>query len=593
LKFALLIHHHQPSGNLTEGVRAAFADAYEPVLRALEMHAGVRVNLHFSGSLLEWLEAHEPDFLARVRTLGSRAEHLSGAMHEPLLAMIPREDAVAQIGAHWTLLERLFGVNARGLYLTEFAWEPHLSALINSTGLEWLPLPLAQFPPATKPGVYITEEQGKPVRVVTCAHPDLERAPLLPDGEFACLALNAEELAGRIAWLEALLKLLEREETVLLSDHLDATVPERLVYLPSSRALHGGSWREAVLEHAESDHLHKRAAYASSKLNAVFRVPEEAHQHLWRAQSGLAYWRAGVSKNYLRFHAYQSLIRAENILEPRKYAWLEIAYRDLNLDGAEDIIAEAHTMNLYFNPRVGGQLVEFDDRPRAVNLIDSFTPHSVSSVGLSNTNAPYPRRALVDHFLGAEDTTLEDFARGKYLELGDFTTGAFEAGRYRDRVTLSRLGSVRGPLGVPVPVEVKKAVRLKPKEGCVDIEYRLHNHGDWDIVARFASEWNFSLLEGDSPRRYYQIGSERVGTLNAQLEHRDVTQASLVDELLDLRVTFEFPREVTLWTHPVYSVEGKRKQYQSSAVLPLWDLDLPKGRSRRLTYSVRVSSANE
>jgi hypothetical protein len=572
---------------LDDGVRRAFADAYLPILRALEHARHVRVNLHHSGSLLEWLEASEPAYLERLRALGARVEHLAGAMHEPLLALIPREDAVAQVGAHWTALERLFGVNARGLYLTEFAWEPHLPALIASTGLEWLPLPLEQFPAGTAPGIYTTEEQGKLVRVVTCTSPDFERPFVVGDADFACLVLNAEDLIGRMDWFHALLETLRGHDTVLLSAHVDATLPERLVYLPSSRVPHlkgrGETWREAMMAHEASDHLHKRAAYASSKLNAVFRVPEEAHQHLWRAQSGLAYWSAGIQKNYLRFHAYRSLIRAENILEPRKYAWLEITYRDLNLDGADDIIAEAHTMNLYFNPRVGGHLVELDDRPRAVNLIDTYTPSS-----LSNTAAPYPRRALVDHFLGAEDTTLEAFAKSTHLELGDFTTGAFEAGRYRDRVTLARLGSVRGPNGVPVPVEVKKAVRLKPKEGRLEIEYRLHNHGDWDIVTRFGSEWNFGLLSGDSPDRFFLVNGAHAGTLDAQREHRDVRTVGVHDRWLGVRVEFAFPREVTLWTHPVYSVDGKRKQYQSSTVLPLWDLDLPKGRSRRITYSVQI-----
>ena len=39
---------------------------------------------------------------------------------------------------------------------------------------------------------------------------------------------------------------------------------------------------------------------------------------------------------------------------------------------------EAHTMNLFFNPRLGGSLTEFDYRPAAVNLLDSFTPLLIS-----------------------------------------------------------------------------------------------------------------------------------------------------------------------------------------------------------------------
>ena len=582
MNVALVIHHHQPSGNLEDGVRRAVEGAYRPILELLEAHAQLRVNLHYSGAILEWLETHDVAVIERVRGLGNRSEHLCGAIQEPLLALIPREDAVAQVGAHWSLLERLFGVNARGFYLTEFAWEPHLPALIASTGLEWLPLPITQFASGTKSGVYTTEEQGRSVKLITALRPDLEQpAPrcLEGDEDFACIVINAEDLIGRTAWLSSLLDALLTHQTVLLSEYIDATPAERLVYLSSASAPHHSSWRNALMAHPESDHLHKRAAYASSKLNAVFRVPEEAHQHLWRAQSSLPYWSAGVQLNYLRFNAYRNLIKAENILEPRKYAWLEIAYRDLDLDGSDDVIVEAHTMNLFFNPRLGGNLTEFDYRPAAVNLLDSFTP----------PGSPYPRRSLIDHFLGAEDTTLADFASGDYLELGDFTTGAFEASKYRDRVTLIRTGVVRGPNGVPVPVEVKKAVRLKHREGKLEIEYRIHNHGDWDVVTRFGSEWNFGLLSGESSERYYVIGGKRAGNLSAQGEHRNATEVSIVDEWLDVRIDFEFPRETLLWTHPVYSELSKVKQYQSSVVLPLWDLDLPKGRSRRIAYSLQVS----
>jgi 4-alpha-glucanotransferase len=561
-------------------MRHAFHSAYDPILRALESRAPLRVNLHYSGALLEWLEINEPDFLERVHRLGSRAEHLCGAMYEPILSTIPREDATAQINTHWASLERLFRVQPRGFYLAEFAWEAHLPALIAGTGLEFAPLPLAQFPTGCRSDVYTTEDQGKALKLIACLRPDLERpaAQVLRGLEgFAAIALNAEDV--KLAWLEEFLMLLELHDTVLLSEVVDVRVPRRLVYLPSAIAPDGGSWREAMLCHPESDHLHKRAAYASSKLNAVFRVPEEAYQHLWRAQTGLPYWNAGIEANYLRFNAYRNLIRAENILEPRKYAWLEIDYRDLNLDGVEDVIAEAHTMNLYFDPRVGGSIVEFDYRPRAVNLLDTFTA----------PGSPYPRRALMDHFIGAEDTTLEAFSAGSYLELGDFTTGAFSAGKYRDRVTLVRMGTVRGPSGVPVPVEVKKAVRLKPKESRLEIEYRIQNHGEWDIVTRFGSEWNFGLLTDTAPDRYYVVNGKRAGNLSTQREHRGALEAGIVDEWLGVEISFEFPRETLLWTHPVYSSRDGVKQYQSSAMLPLWDLDLPKGRSRRISYSLRLS----
>ena len=73
MNVALVIHHHQPSGNLEDGVRRAVEGAYRPILELLEAHAQLRVNLHYSGAILEWLETHAVAVIERVRSL----EHLS------------------------------------------------------------------------------------------------------------------------------------------------------------------------------------------------------------------------------------------------------------------------------------------------------------------------------------------------------------------------------------------------------------------------------------------------------------------------------------------------------------------------------------
>jgi 4-alpha-glucanotransferase len=300
-----------------------------------------------------------------------------------------------------------------------------------------------------------------------------------------------------------------------------------------------------------------------------------------------------VYRNFLRAQAYTNLIRAENAIEPRKYGWLEIEYADFNCDDVLDVIAESHTMNLYFNPAVGGMITEFDYRPKAWNLIDTFTRKPEFYHPEGATYDTYPRRALVDHFLGAE-SNLPEFAANTSLELGDFTTGAFEVSKYRDRVTLVRDGFVRGPIGEPVPVEVKKAVRIVHKESRLEIDYRITNKGDVDVITRFGSEWGFGMLSGSTKDRYAVVDGRKAGSLGEIAEHRTVRSASLVDEWLGLEIAFDFDgRDVLLWRHPIETLEKTgdhfEKRYQSTVLLPLWDLDLPAGRSRRITYGVRIS----
>src|SRR6266850_936327 len=102
----LAIHHHQPVGNLDEVFAAAFARCYAPVLGILARHPAVRVAVHHSGPLLDWLVAHEPAYLRDVETLAARGqiEIVGGGYYEPILAALPARDARGQLalmGDYW------------------------------------------------------------------------------------------------------------------------------------------------------------------------------------------------------------------------------------------------------------------------------------------------------------------------------------------------------------------------------------------------------------------------------------------------------------------------------------------------------------
>ena len=53
---ALLIHSHQPVGNFDHVIEDAYQKSYRPFVETLDAHPKVRMSLHFSGVLLEWLE---------------------------------------------------------------------------------------------------------------------------------------------------------------------------------------------------------------------------------------------------------------------------------------------------------------------------------------------------------------------------------------------------------------------------------------------------------------------------------------------------------------------------------------------------------
>ena len=69
ISLALALHNHQPVGNFGWVFAEVFEQAYEPMIAALERHPGVRLSLHYTGPLLEWLIAERPEAIDRLRAL--------------------------------------------------------------------------------------------------------------------------------------------------------------------------------------------------------------------------------------------------------------------------------------------------------------------------------------------------------------------------------------------------------------------------------------------------------------------------------------------------------------------------------------------
>ena len=61
------IHNHQPVGNFDFIFERAFNQAYRPFFEVLSAHPNIRMSMHFSGILLDWLEANHPEHIASLR----------------------------------------------------------------------------------------------------------------------------------------------------------------------------------------------------------------------------------------------------------------------------------------------------------------------------------------------------------------------------------------------------------------------------------------------------------------------------------------------------------------------------------------------
>jgi len=264
----LIVHDHQPVGNFDSVFEQAWLEAYEPFLSFLEAHPAIRLALHHSGPLAQWLALHRPEYLPRLRVLVERGqvEPWGGAFFEPILPAIPEVDRRGQIRAMADWLELELGRRPRGVWLPERVWEPGLPSSLAAAGVEYTAVDDAHFVAAGREredlwGYFLTEDQGHSVAVFPIDHELRYLIPFRdPEQTIEYLRRVAEGGEGRIAvmgddgekfgvwpgthalcygarWLERLADLLSANPWIELRTPAEALAhhPARgLAYLPSA-----------------------------------------------------------------------------------------------------------------------------------------------------------------------------------------------------------------------------------------------------------------------------------------------------------------------------------------------------------------------
>ena len=278
ISLALAIHNHQPVGNFGWVFAEVYDRAYLPMLEALERHPGVRLSLHYTGPLLEWLAAERPEFLARLGALAARqqVELLGGGLYEPILASLPEQDRVAQLVRMAETIEGITGRRPSGAWLAERVWEPDLPTALAKAGYRWTILDDQHFRAAAIPeenlwGAYTTEDQGHLLTVFGTEQGLRYRIPfgtvesvidylrdhateagdrvgmMGDDGEkFGAWPTTFEHCWGSGRWVERFFDALEANaswlSTITPSQWLDRQAPIGRVYVPTSSYAEMGEW---------------------------------------------------------------------------------------------------------------------------------------------------------------------------------------------------------------------------------------------------------------------------------------------------------------------------------------------------------------
>ncbi len=172
IHLCLALHNHQPVGNFDHVFEQAYQDSYLPFLDVFQNYEALKISLHTSGPLMEWLDAHHPEYVDRLAQLvaAGRVEIVGGAFYEPILTMIPSRDRIGQIKDYTRWLESRLGAEIRGMWMPERVWEQQLASDLRAADIEYTLLDDFHFKNAGLDddqlhGYFITEDDGQVVRV--------------------------------------------------------------------------------------------------------------------------------------------------------------------------------------------------------------------------------------------------------------------------------------------------------------------------------------------------------------------------------------------------------------------------------------------
>lgn len=167
IRLCLALHNHQPVGNFDGVFEQSYQDSYLPFLDIFAEYTDLKISLHTSGPLMEWLDENHPDYVDRLASLvtAGRIEILGGAFYEPILTMIPSADRRGQISDYTNWLGSRLGAEIRGMWTPERVWEQSLTKDVAAAGISYTLLDDFHFQNAGLTseqlyGHYVTEDEG-------------------------------------------------------------------------------------------------------------------------------------------------------------------------------------------------------------------------------------------------------------------------------------------------------------------------------------------------------------------------------------------------------------------------------------------------
>ncbi len=184
------VHAHQPVGNFSHVIDDAHLRCYGPFLRTMHGYPEFRFSIHFSGWLFDQLLSRYPKEMKLLKEMVGRgqAEIFGAGYSEPVLAVIPYRDRIAQIETLSRRLEKTLGKKPEGAWLTERVWEATVVPALADSGIAYTTVDDYHFLCSGKKmseldGFFTTEEDGRKLDLFPISEALRYKLPFSPANE--------------------------------------------------------------------------------------------------------------------------------------------------------------------------------------------------------------------------------------------------------------------------------------------------------------------------------------------------------------------------------------------------------------------------
>jgi alpha-amylase len=290
---ALGIHNHQPMGNFDFVFEDSYRRSYLPFLDILERHPRIKLAMHASGILFEWILKHHSEYMSRLKGLVKRGqvEMVTGGFYEPILSVIPEADRRGQIEKLTTFIRKHTGDLPTGMWCAERVWEPHLPKTMAEAGIHYSILDDSHFKYAgfeehELHGAFVTEELGEtvslfpinerlryaiPFKPPTATLDVLRHVASLGKNRLVVFADDGEKFGAwpgthdhvyTNGWLESFFNALDDNgdwiEIVHFREALEKLPPLGRVYIPTASYREMMHWTLRTLGYRDYEHFENR-----------------------------------------------------------------------------------------------------------------------------------------------------------------------------------------------------------------------------------------------------------------------------------------------------------------------------------------------